>query len=54
MTCQQQGKTISVQVECQDFYVYEDKVLFVIHGTLIKKDGLPGKRSESVYITAPL
>lgn len=50
----QHGKTVSLQVERQDFYVYEDKVLFVIHGKLIKKDGLPGKRSETVYVSAPL
>lgn len=52
VTCQQQGKAVSVQVERQDFYVYEDKVLFVIQGRLIKKDGVPGKRSELIYITA--
>lgn len=54
VTGQQHGKTVSVQAERQDFYVYEDKVLFVIHGTLIKKDGLPGKRKETIYVTAPI
>ena len=48
------GKPVTLEARQTSFSLYEDKVIFVISGSRIKKHGAPGKRSESVYVSAKL
>lgn len=48
------GRPITVEAGHVTFSLYEDKVIFVVSGRRMKKDGLPGKRSEAVYLSAKI
>lgn len=49
----QQGKPGRVQVERLDVFKYENNVTFMAHGKLFRKDGMVGKRSETLYLSVP-
>lgn len=46
------GKQVTLVVRNATFNLYGDKVIFVISGLRMKKDGLPGKRHETIYVSA--
>lgn len=49
----QQGKPGRIQVERLDVFKYEHNVTFMAHGKLFRKDGMVGKRSETLYLSVP-
>ncbi len=49
----QQGKPGRIQVERLDVFKYEHNVTFMAHGKLFRKDGMIGKRNETLYLSVP-
>lgn len=49
----QQGKPGRIQVERLDVFKYEHNVTFMAHGKLFRKDGMVGKRNETLYLSVP-
>lgn len=49
----QQGKPGRIQVERLDVFKFEHNVTFMAHGKLFRKDGMVGKRSETLYLSVP-
>ena len=43
------GKTVRLNIEQMSAYIYDGKLNFHISGKRYRKDGLLGKRDESVY-----
>ncbi|MCL7944762.1 hypothetical protein [Marinobacter sp. ATCH36] len=49
----QQGKPGRIQVDRLDVFKYEHKITFMAHGKLFRKDGMVGKRNETLYLSLP-
>ncbi len=49
----QQGKPGRIQVERLDVFKFEHNVTFMAHGKLFRKDGVIGKRTETLYLSVP-
>ncbi|MEP1584284.1 MAG: hypothetical protein ABJK20_07625 [Halieaceae bacterium] len=49
----QQGKSRRIQVERLDVFKYDHEITFMAHGKLFRKDGMVGKRRETLYLSLP-
>ena len=49
----QQGKPGRIQVDRLDVFKYDQKITFTAHGKLFRKDGMVGKRNETLYLSLP-
>ena len=49
----QQEKPGRIQVEKLDVFKYEHNITFMAHGKLFRKDGMVGKRNDTLYLSLP-
>lgn len=49
----QRGKPGRIQVERLDVFKCEHTITFMAHGKLLRKDGMVGKRNETLYLSLP-
>lgn len=48
-----QGNPERIQIERLDFFKYEHNITFMAHGKRIRKDGVIGKRRDTLYLELP-
>jgi len=53
MQVMEQGKPRRIQVERLDVFKTDHGIIFTAHGKLFRKDGMVGKRHETIYFSLP-